>query len=186
MGIPSLGDLASIYIPKPLAVLELNLSDEWRARFTEADELPENAPLAYGYATLFMGDKGYVTRPESEDAWGVIEGPFNDGETPEQWLERTLWNQAGARAAHTELIGFLDCKATSHNTQFPAGTVVVRPIYLAVAKSVEDVPEGSPYVRRRLPLNETSKAIRTRYPELERYLAKALNRYMVLRARGEA
>ena len=69
---------------------------------------------------------------------------------------------------------------------YPAGAITVRPIYLAVAATIDDVPDESGYVRRRMPFNEHSKAVRARYPELEPYITKALDRYMVLRAKGEA
>lgn len=176
----------NIYIPDPIGALELNISDEWRGRFTKADTLPENAPLAYGYAVPFMGDKGYVTRDSDAATWGVIEGPFEEGETPEAWLARTAMAQVGATVGRAELMGFLDCKATSHNKQYEPGAITVRPIYLLVAKEIEDVPEESGYARRRLPLNKHAEAIRQRYPELSRYMSHALDRYMVLRAKGEA
>lgn len=183
MGMPGMGNF---YIPKPIGALELNIGDEWRGRFTEADELPENAPVVYAYAVLFMGDKGYVTRPASVANWGVIEGPFTEGESPDEWLARNAKAQAGATLARTDLIGFLDCKATSHNPDYAAGAITVRSIYLAVAATIDDVPDESGYVRRRMPFNEHSKAVRARYPELEPYITKALDRYMVLRAKGEA
>lgn len=186
MGMPGMGDMGPIYIPKPIGALELNIGDEWRGRFTDADELPENAPVVYAYAVLFMGDKGYVTRPGDAKTWGVIEGPVAEGETPDAWLTRSAMAQAGATLARTDLIGFLDCKATSHNRDYPAGAITVRPIYLAVAETIDDVPDESGYVRRRMPFNEHSKAIRARYPEIEPYITKALDRYMVLRAKGEA
>ncbi|MCK9520213.1 MAG: hypothetical protein M0R74_14495, partial [Dehalococcoidia bacterium] len=177
---------ANIYVPKPGGKLELNLGDAWRGRFTEADELPAGAPIDYGYAVLFMGDKGYVSRPNANERWGVIEGAFHDGETVEEWTARVAMEQAGATLARTDLVGYLDCKATSHNPDHPAGTIRVRPIYLVVAKTIDDVPEETGYARRRLPFNEHARAIRDRYPELQGYLSKALDRYMVLRAKGEA
>lgn len=182
----SMPDLANIYIPKPGGKLELNLGDAWRGRFNDAGELPESAPLDYGYAVLFMGDKGYVSRRTPDERWGVLEGSFDEGETPDAWANRVAMEQAGATLARTELVGYLDCKATSHNPDHPAGTIRVRPIYLAVAKSIGDVPEETGYARRRLPFNEHARAIRDRYPELQGYLSKALDRYMVLRAKGEA
>lgn len=186
MGIPSIADLNNIYIPPPLAVLELNLGDQWRARFSEGDELPPNAPLAYGYAVVFMGDKGYVTRRGDDGPWGVLEGAFNAGEKPRAWLKRLATEQFGATPGQVELIGYLDCKATSHNSEFPPGTITVRPLYVVAAKAVKDLGESSGYVRRRLPLNEHAEAVRKRYPELAPFMSMALNRYAVWRARGEA
>jgi hypothetical protein len=60
----------------------------------------------------------------------------------------------------------------------------VRPVYIAVATSVDDLPEGSPYMRRRMPLNEFTVAVRKRYPEIITYLQKGIDRYIVLRAKG--
>lgn len=182
----SMPDLSTVYIPKPGGKLELNLGDAWRGRFTDADELPESAPVDYGYAVLFMGDKGYVSRRGSDEPWSVIEGAFAESETADAWAARVAMEQAGATLARTELVGYLDCKATSHNPDYEAGTIRVRPVFLFVAAAVDDVPEETGYARRRLPFNEHARAIRDRYPELQAYLTKALDRYMVLRAKGEA
>lgn len=179
-------DISRIYIPPPAGKLELNLSDAWRGRFTEATELPADAPVDYGYGVLFKGDKGYVTRRGENERWGVIEGPIREGESLADWADRVAMEQAGATLARFELVGYLDCKATSHNPDYPAGTIRVRPIYLFVASEIGDVPEETGYSRRRLPFNEHARALRDRYPELQMYLAKALDRYMVLRAKGEA
>ena len=185
MGIPSIADLGNIYIPPPLAVLELNLGNQWRARFAESDELPPNAPLAYGYAIVFMGDKGYVTRKGDDGGWGVVEGPFEAGEKPQAWLKRLANEQMGATPGRVELLGYLDCKATSHNAEFEPGAITVRPLYLVAAKAVKDLPRSSQYARRRLPLNEHAEAVRKRYPELTPFMALGFNRYAVWRAKGD-
>ncbi|MCC7364234.1 MAG: hypothetical protein IT303_07655 [Dehalococcoidia bacterium] len=186
MGFPGVGDLGSFYIPPPVGALELNLNDEWRARFTEADELPPNAPVQYGYAIVFKGDRGYVCRAGDDAVWGVVEGPFSEGEQTQEWLERAVREQLGATIAKCELFGYLDCKATSHNPQFEAGAVTVRALYLVAAEEVGEIPDDSPYARRRLPLNEHARAVRDRYPELVKYMSIGLNRYNVWRAKGEA
>jgi hypothetical protein len=182
---PDIGALAAMYMPRPAAVRELNLNDEWRGRWYEADELPENAPVNYAYALVLMGDKGYVTRPAGQTAWGTVEGPTEPGK-PESFLKTAIKAQTGATPAHTELIGFFECRATSHNPDFEKDAITVRPLYLAVAKSVGDLGPGAAYEKRRLPLNEYTRAIRDRYTEIEEQMQMACQRYAVLRARGEA
>lgn len=185
MGIPSMSDLAA-YEPRWPGVVELNIADQWRARFVDEQDLPPNAPVAYAYAVLYMGDKGYVCREEGVERWGTLEGTLEEKERPEAFVKRIAKERMGATVGKLALVGFLECKATSHNTDYEAGAVTVRPIYLAVAKKVGDAPEGSGYERRRLPLNEHFKALRVRYPELDDYFAKAANQYGVMRAKGEA
>ena len=60
----------------------------------------------------------------------------------------------------------------------------MRPIYLIIAKQVKDLGPSAAYERRRLPLNEYTMAIRTRYPELHNYMVPAVDVYLTLRARG--
>lgn len=184
-GIPSLSDMAAMYQPRPMAMTELNLSDDWRARWIDEQELPENAPVNYAYAVVMMGDKGYVTRARGGSVWGTVEGAV-EGETPAAFVHRAAKEQTGATIRTLELLGFFECRATSHNEQFPAGSITVRPMYLVVAKSIDDLPGDSAYEKRRLPMNEYLMALRGRYPELVEHLGQAAQRYAVMRAKGEA
>jgi hypothetical protein len=174
------------YEPKWPGVHELNIGDEWRARWSDADELPGGAPIFYGYALVAVGDKGYVTRRKGEAEYGIAEGTFVEGEQPEAFAARLAAEQVGALEPRVELIGYLDCKATSYNPDFPPGANTVRPIYLVSGKRIEDLGEASPFERRRLPLNEFAKAVRDRHPDLYRYLQKAVDRHTILHLRGEA
>jgi ADP-ribose pyrophosphatase YjhB (NUDIX family) len=184
-GIPSLSDIAAMYRPRPLALKELNLSDDWRARWIDEQDLPENAPVNYAYAVVMMGDKGYVTRPRGAAVWGTVEGTV-EGETPDAFVQRAVKEQMGATIRSLELLGFLECRATSHNEQFEAGFITVRPMYMVVAKSIDDLPADSAYEKRRLPMNEYMMALRGRYPELTDYFGQAGQRYAIMRAKGEA
>lgn len=168
------------------APIELNLGDEWRARWVEAEPMPDGVPALHVYGVLLMDDKGYVVRERGSEArWGTIEGPPAPGETPEAAIKRLAKDQANATAARLEMMGYLDCRATSHNGSYPKDTRAVRPIYLFPAKQVKDLGSTAPFERRRLPMNEYMVAIRNRYPEIDDYLPKAVERYMVLRAKGE-
>ncbi|MFN0095213.1 MAG: NUDIX domain-containing protein [Dehalococcoidia bacterium] len=173
------------YIPDPLGVRELNISDEWRGRWVEGAALPDGVPVLHGYAVVICDDKGYVTRPAGDARWGVVEGVVAPNETPLAWAKRAAKEQASATAGVVEMLGYLDCRATSHNAAFPVGTPSVRPIYLFAAKTVKELGKASGYERRRLPLNELAALLRSRYPEFEREMSDAVNRYMVLRAKGE-
>jgi len=173
------------YVPRWGGVKELNIADQWRAKWVDEQELPENAPVHYVYAIVCMADKGYATRESGENVWCMLEGEVG-GEQPEAWLKKAAATRMAITPAKLDLVGFLECKATRHNTEFEQGTVVVRPFYVLVAKTVKDLPDDSLYERRRFPLNEYTVALRARYPEILDYLALATNRYAVLRAKGEA
>ncbi len=173
------------YEPRWPGVVELNLADQWRARWVDEQELPDGAPVNYIYALVLMGDKGYATRPMGGSRWEMIEGELGDAE-PGDFLKQALAERVGAKAARIETIGFFECKPTRHNTAFKPGDVVLRPLYLVVARSVSDVPAESGFERRRFPMNEYMVAMRARYPELVDYLGLAANRYGVLRSKGEA
>lgn len=185
MTIPNMNDIGSIYIPRPLGAKELNLSDDWRGRWIDEQELPANAPVQYAYALVWMGDKGYVTRQRGDAVWGSVEGSVS-GEKPDAFIKRAVKEQAGATIGQMEMIGFFECRATSHNPDFAKDTLSVRPLYLVVAKKVDDLPAGSAYEKRRLPLNEYMRAIRGRYPELADPISDAGQRYAVIRAKGGA
>lgn len=183
--IPSMQDMMNMYRPRPAFKKELNLNDQWRGRWVDEQELPEFAPVDYAYAFVMMGDKGYVTRREGDAHWDTIEGAPEEAETAETFVRRAARERMGAVAGTLEMIGFFECTATSHNPEFKAGSVTVRPVYLMVAKKVGDVPEGSGYQRRRLPRNEYMKAMRDRYAEIKEYVGMVASRYMVLEAAGQ-
>lgn len=183
---PSPADLAR-YAPRdPAGVVELNINDHWRAKWLGGDELPEHAPVITAYAMVFKGERAYVTRQHGEERWSIVEGNLAEGETPEDFVVRASFERTGARVKTTRLFGFFECKATSLNPDYPAGTVTVQPFYIAVAEDVEDVPDESGYERRRLPLNEFNKLIRARYPQSDLYLQMGTQAYTVMLARGEA
>ncbi len=182
MGFP---DPSSFYVPPPGGVHELNFGDEWRARWADADTLPAGAYVDYAYVMVCEGDRGYLTRQVGSESWGTVEGRPEPGEKPLAFVKRAAREQAGAVAAKLVLIGYLDCRATSHNPEHEAGTVRLRPLFVLAARTVRDLAKGSGYERRRLPLNQQIAALRTRYPELEDYFNKAANAYALLRGRGE-
>jgi hypothetical protein len=174
-----------VYEPRWPGVKELNLADQWRARWVSEQELPENAPVHYLYALLLMGDKGYAVRESGGNRWGMIEGLAGDL-TADAWLKQALKEQAGATLGRAELVGFLECKPTRFNTEFSKDQLTVRPLYVVAAKSVADVPEGSRFERRRFPLNEYVVAMRARYPELLDQLTQAFSHYAVMQAKAQS
>ncbi|MBE0611781.1 MAG: hypothetical protein IH609_20535 [Dehalococcoidia bacterium] len=173
------------YEPRWPGVLELNLQDQWRARWVDEQELPENAPVSWAYGMVCMGDNGYATRAKGGARWEMIEGPTGDKQ-PEAFVKQAAIERMGATAGRMELIGFFECKATRLNTGVKPGTITVRPFYLVVAKKVADLPEGSDYERRRMRMAEFMVAMRARYPEFEDYIGRCASRYAILRAKGEA
>lgn len=186
MGIPG-ADLSAIYSYRPryVGIKELNIGDDWRATWVAATELPEDAPLLHGYAVVLADEKGYVARRTGTARWGVAEGALQAGESALAFAKRIAREQAGVVSADVELIGFFECRATSYNPDFPAGTATVRPIFLVAARKMKDLGKDSPFERRRLPLNEFAKTLRASYPELNESITAAVDRYLVRRARGE-
>jgi hypothetical protein len=174
------------YIPDPPGVREIRLGDAWLARWSDSLELPEGVPVSAVYASVMMDGKGYVVRPKGTAAWRSVEGTAERAETGEAALKRLLMAQIAATIGRTELVGFLDCRATSFNPAYPAGAASVQPVYLAIAKTIGNMPANGEWERRRLPLNEHIAALRLAYPQFEEYFAKTVDRYAVLRARGEA
>ena len=172
----------SSYEPRWPAVKELNLADQWRARWNDEPELPDGAPVQHIYALLFLADKGYAVREPGANKWGMIEGSPGDL-TASEFLKASA-KSIGATIGNTELIGYFECRPTRHNTEFKAGDTVVRPLYVISAKAVKDVPEGSPWERRRFPQNEYMVAMRAHYPQLLEQLTKAMGRYAVLQAQS--
>ena len=171
-----------VYEPRWPGVKELNLEDQWRARWVNEQELPEGAPVHYAYAAVFFGDKGYAARAIGANRWGMLEGLVG-GLSADEYLKNSC-KAVGITIGEAELVGFFECKATSHNPEFEAGDLTVRPLYVISAKSVKDVPEGSAWERRRFPRNEYLAALRARYPELMDYLTLAFGRYAVMAAKG--
>ena len=53
-------------------------------------------------------------------------------------------------------------------------------------RKLRDLGKDAPFERRRLPMNEFAGVLRGRYPELRASITKAVDRYAVLQARGEA
>jgi ADP-ribose pyrophosphatase YjhB (NUDIX family) len=182
---PNLAQLAR-YRPRWLGVYELNLGDEWRAVWESAEELPPDAPVYFARVVVVADERGYVTRQSDDERWRTVEGYLDPGETPDAFVKRAALEQTGAVVKSTHLIGFLECKATSHNPDFEAGSVTVQPLYLAVGRTVTNIPDGSPYQRRRFPINEFMRELRAAHPEIERHVADAGQKYAVLRAEGKA
>jgi ADP-ribose pyrophosphatase YjhB (NUDIX family) len=185
MVMPDMGSMP-VYEPKWLGVREINLGDLWRAKWVDTDELPANAPVKLVYGVVFAADKGYVTRRKGESVWNVLEAEVAKGEKPLDCAKRAAFEQFGAKAQRVVMVGYLECKATSHNPDEEAGTVSVRPVYSVAASKVEDVPDESGYERRRMPMNEHGRALRARYPEFAEYLAQATESYVLARVKGEA
>lgn len=184
-GMPGGGPPMNIYFPPPAGQKELNLSDDWRGLWVDDTELPAGVPVLYAYAMVLLGDKGYVSRPIGAPTWGTVEGE-TAGQPPEKYVRAAAKEQVGATVASMEMLGYFECRATSHNTEFSAGALSARPLYLVVAKQVGDLAKGSQFEKRRLPLNEYMMALRLRYTELTDQLAIAGQRYAVLRAKGLA
>jgi hypothetical protein len=181
-------DLSAIssYRPRYAGVKELNIGDAWRATWVAEPEIPEGAPVIYGYVVVAGDSKGYASRRTGSTQWGVAEGAVLANESPEAFAKRAAAEQAGAVAGKAHLIGFFECRATSHNPDFEAGVTTVRPIYLFAATKLKDLGREAGFERRRLPLNEFAKTLRASYPELNESITATLDRYLVLQARGEA
>jgi hypothetical protein len=166
-------------------VKELNLADQWRARWVNEQELPEHAPVHYVYALLLMGDKGYGVREAGGNRWGMVEGPVGDRAT-DVFLRHALQEQAGATPGSIDLVGFFECRPTRFNTEFAKDELTVRPLYVVAAKAVSETPPGGKFERRRFPLNEYAVAMRARYPEFLDQLTQAFSRYAVLQAKAQS
>ena len=167
--------------------LEIILEGVWRAVYVDDEPPPEDVRAARGYALVVKGEYGYVTeRDDSEgEGWTIVEGEIAAGETSEEFVARAAHAQTGAAVSQTIYSGYLDCEATSFNTEYEAGARTVRPIYVAVASEVGPVPDESGYHRRRLPMNQFQNAVRLRYPELWKHFSRGLDRYLILQRTGK-
>jgi hypothetical protein len=185
MGIPP--DLGNITIPEPRygGIPEINFGDQWRARYVKSETLPKGAPVLHIYAVVLMGDRGYATRKAGTNPWWAVEAAVAPGQKPEAALKEALKQQVGATAGKVVVSGYLECRATSHNAEYPAGAISVRPLYTVAAKRMQDVPEGSGYERRRMPINEYAALLRRQYEQMDQHFVEAIDRYIVMRAKGE-
>jgi hypothetical protein len=118
--------------------------------------------------------------------WSTVEGTPEKGATFAAWAKSAALAQAGAVGGKLVVTGYLDCRATSHNPEYEAGTQTIRPLAFVVAKSMKDRPGDTTFERRRFPQNEHIVALRRRYPDIEPYVGGAASRYMVMAAKGEA
>lgn len=187
MGLPG-ADISAIhnYRPKYAGIKELNIGDAWRATWVAGEEVPPEAPILHGYVVVMSDDKGYVTRRVGQPNWGVAEGAVIADERAEAFAARAAREQAGAAAGKAYPMGYFECRATSHNPDFPVGTTTARPIYLFVASKMKDLGKDANFERRRLPLNEFAAALRKSYPELNESIMRAVDEYFVLKAKSGA
>lgn len=178
-------DPSSFYIPEPAGVYEHNLGHEWRGIWMDTHEVPENILISGCFLFLFKDGKGYVVRHDESEVWGTPEDVPQDGESFDDFITRMARDQAGITLKTVIVKGMLGCRATSHNTKYPAGSISLRPFVLGIAKDVKDIPEGSSSMRRRLPANEYIAQMRRRYPEWERYIGDLVSDYLIRNAKGE-
>jgi hypothetical protein len=165
-------------------VIEINLGDNWRGVYTEGAP-PKNVPVLYAIGILVRKEKGFLVRKTAEDFWNVLEGNPVKGEQTDTFLSRIAEEQAGIDIDRIITLGFDDLKATRHNTDYEIGTQAIRTFSLVIADTVGQIPEESGYTRRRLPLSEYAVAVRKRYPEFTKHLGKALDQYIIMRAKNE-
>jgi hypothetical protein len=161
------------------------LGGEWKARWVDDQPLPSDIPIQWAYSVVICDDKGYVCRKKGTTLWDTTEGEPNDGEKAETFLQRIAKERVSASSGKIELVGFLDCKATSHNTKTKVGGRTTIPFFLTASGKVQNAPRDSEYERRRLPLNEFMKVLRARYPQFEEYMGLIVDRYQIMKAKGE-
>ena len=165
-------------------VFEINLGNNWRGVYTEGAP-PKDVPVLYAIGILVKKEKGFLVKKTVEDFWNVLEGNPEKGEQSDTFLSRIAKKQAGIAIDRILTLGFDDLKATRHNTDYEIGTQAIRTFSLVIADTVGQIPEESDYTRRRLPLSEYAVAVRKRYPEFTKHLGKALDQYMIMRAKDE-
>lgn len=173
------------YTTRPNWTRELNFEDQWRARWVEEDELPEDAPVNYAYALVMRKGRGYVTRKSEDDSWRAVETAMEVRDDPEAMVREAVFQQTGATASHVFLTGFFEAKATKLNPNFEIGAVRIRALYAVAADTVEDVPGESEFKRRRLPINEFNETLKKQYPEMLPHFRKAVNDYLIKETNGE-
>ncbi len=179
-GIPSRFDFKE---PKWLFEPEVTFDSAWRARWVAGGPLPSNAFVSPVYGVLVMDDKGYMTRKKAEGGpWWALEGAPTGTEKPLATLQRIAREQTGATVGASELMGYFVCKATQNNPDFAIGTLALRPVYLAIAKSMKDLGPASEWERRRYPMNEFAQMLRQQYVILSPSLTTAVNRYFAIQA----
>ena len=104
------------YTTRPRWTRELNFEDQWRARWVEEDELPENAPVNYAYAVVLRKDRGYVTRKSEDEAWRAVEVAMEVGDDPEAMARDAVFQQTGATVSSVFLTGFFEAKRSEEHT----------------------------------------------------------------------
>ena len=185
-----LGDIPMPNIPIPEehyhGKVEVILGSDWTGEYFDAEEtpLPEGVPILHASACVVKGDYGYLTEKDGTEGWNVVEGDVPEGETAEEFVTRTAYEQFGATISETLLVGFLDCEATSSNGEYEAHFRALRTLHIAVASAVGPVPEESGYHRRRLPMNQFQNELRKRYLLLSQHFFTGLNRYTILERTG--
>jgi hypothetical protein len=181
-------DMGAMSFPEPPipGVLELNIGDAWRGTWLQADSVPAGLPVHYAWAVVSDDDKNYVTRKKGDELFWLVEGDVPEGEKPEAYVKKLIAERTGIQANKIAVSGYLECEATGTNPKFAKGTLAARVLYTASTKAVKDVPATSGYERRRLRRNEFNVLMRQRYPELWRYISLATEKYIVMKARGEA
>jgi hypothetical protein len=184
MGLPDLPTPAYVE-PRYPGVKELNISDDWRARWETADELPEGPPATHVYGIVVFDGRGYLARPRGAEAWDALTGEVPSGERLEAAVRRLAGAQVGAHVDRVTIVGYMDCRATSSNSAYESGVMTVRPFVVAAAKKVADTTGDPAFERRRMPINEFILALRARYPEFYEQFGLMVDRYLTMRSRGE-
>lgn len=170
--------------PKHAGVIEINLGDEWRGVYEEG-EPPEGTPVLFAIGILVKKDKGLLVKKITADRWSILEGIPEKDESTDAFLKRIAEEHAGVSTNKILTLGHDNLKATRHNTEYELGTQAVRTFSLVIAETVGQIPEDSEYTRRRVPLSEYAVTVRQRYPEFTKHLGKALDQYVIMRAKDE-
>lgn len=173
--------------PRWLAAPEVNFTNHWRARWIQEDAVPKDVPASHVYAILVMDGKGYAVRARGGEArWAIVEGAVPEGAKLESHVKQLVKERTGGTVGKLVTAGYLVCKATQHNPEFEGGTLRLRPVCVAVIKTMKDLGPDAPWERRRYQLNQYAQLLRHEYPIEAPYLREALDKYLVLQARGEA
>jgi hypothetical protein len=180
-------NLTNMQIPerKIPGVRELNIGDQWRAVYAE-EEKPEGVPETHAYVVVVKDDRSYLLRRKGTDKWGTLEVEIPEGTPADEAIGAALQERLGATLALLVTGGHFQCRATRHNTTHETGMPTMRGFYTAVVGEVEPQAEDAEYERRRLRFNELMKAIRQQHRELEPYLIKVFEKWLVMQTKGEA